>query len=76
MRGGGRQKFNVVIQMNPFATLTGNADHPIEGGWDVSVDSGSGIRNLYREAPYLGLITYNPNLKKIQATRIALFNKG
>lgn len=76
MRGGKSQKFNVVIQMNPFASLTGNQDHPIEGGWDVSVDSGSGIRNLYREAPYLGLITYTPDLKKIQANRAALLNKG
>ena len=76
MRGGKTQKFNVVIQMNPFASLTGNEDHPIEGGWDVSVDSGSGIRNLFREAPYLGLITYTPDLKKIQANRAALLNKG
>lgn len=76
MRGGKTQKFNVVIQMNPFASLTGNEDHPIEGGWDVSVDSGSGIRNLYREAPYLGLITYTPNLKQIQANRAALLKKG
>ncbi len=76
MRGGNSHKYNVVIQMNPFASLTGNEDHPIEGGWDVSVDSGSGIRNLYREAPYLGLITYNPNLKFIQATRASLLKKG
>lgn len=76
MRGGKSQKYNVVIQMNPFASLTGDADHPIEGGWDVSVDSGSGIRNLYREAPYLGLITYTPNLKTIQSNRTALLRKG
>lgn len=76
MRGGKTQKFNVVIQMNPFASLTGDPNHPIQGGWDVSVDSGSGVRNLYREAPYLGLITYTPNLKTIQANRAALLKKG
>lgn len=76
MRGGKRHKYNVVIQMNPFASLTGNEEHPIEGGWDISVDGGSGIRNLYREAPYLGLITYTPNLKSIQANRAALLKKG
>ncbi len=65
-RGGKSEKFNVVIQMNPFATLSNDPAQPIIGGWDVSVDSGSGIKNIFREAPYLGLVNYEPNVKSIK----------
>lgn len=71
-RNGKSQKYTVAIQMSPYASLSSNAEHPIVGGWDIAVNSESGLRPLSREAPYLGIISYSPNLKSIQANYLAL----
>lgn len=46
--------FNVVLQGNAF------------DNWDVSVQTASGMRNLFQIAPYLGVISYKPNVKAIR----------
>jgi hypothetical protein len=71
-RGGTSQKFKVVIQMNPFASKSNNLAHPVVGGWDVSVDSGSGVHLLNRVAPYLGTVNYSPNMDAIKRNYNAL----
>lgn len=51
-------KFDVVIQGNAF------------DNWDVAVNSPTGMRNLFQIAPYLGVVSYIPNKKAIDASYI------
>ena len=67
-RNGTPKRYTVVIKANPFARTTNNPDSPVSGGWDIAVNSGEGISNIYREAPYLGIITYSPDVKFIRST--------
>lgn len=72
IRNGQSKKYSVVIVSNPFATMTSDKDHPIQSGWDIAVTSEEGTRNLYREAPYLGVVTYDPDLSFIRPTYLKL----
>lgn len=47
--------FDVVLQGNAF------------DNWDVSINSPTGMRNLFQIAPYLGVSSYVPNKKAIDA---------
>lgn len=53
-KGEKTENFNVVLQGNAF------------DNWDVSVETGTGMRNLFQIAPYLGVINYTPNAKAIR----------
>lgn len=67
-RGGKVEKYNLVLQMNPFSGTSNDPAHPIVGGWDISIVSKeTGMAPLIREAPYLGLIRYNPNVSNIRS---------
>jgi len=48
--------FNVVLQGNSF------------DNWDVAVETGSGMRNLFQFAPFLHIINYKPNAEAIHAS--------
>lgn len=53
MRNGKTDSFPVVLQGNAFSN------------WDVSIQTDTGMRNLYQVAPYLGVISYVPDSKAI-----------
>jgi len=71
-RNGKPEKYQVVIVSNPFSIPTGDKDHPIQGGFDIAVNNDKGIRNLYREAPSMGIITYDPDVAFIKSTYLKL----
>lgn len=72
-RGGKVEKYNVVLQMSPFASRSDDADHPIIGGWNIGVTSKeTGLRPFIREAPYVALGSYNPDVKKIKSNYLKL----
>lgn len=50
--------FNVVLHGNSFDS------------WDVAIDTGSGMRNLFQVAPFLDIVTYKPDAKAIRASYI------
>jgi hypothetical protein len=73
LRNGKVEKYNLVLQMNPFSGKSDDPAHPINGGWDISIVSKEkGMLPLIREAPYLGLITYNPDIAKIRSNYVKL----
>lgn len=72
IRNGASKKYSVVLVSNPFATPTSDPAHPIQSGWDIAVTSDEGTRNLNREAPYLGVLTYDPDLAFIRPTYLKL----
>lgn len=57
------ETFDVVLQGNAF------------DNWDVAVLGQSGLRNLYQVAPFLGVISYLPNKKAIDASYLKSFGK-
>ncbi len=68
-RKGQSEKYTINIKSNPFASTTEDKDHPINGGWDIAVHSKtSGLSSLRREAPYLGTVTYSPDIDYIKST--------
>lgn len=53
-RDGKSNTYPVILQGNAF------------DNWDVAIQTSTGMRNLHQVAPYLGVISYTPNVKSIQ----------
>lgn len=68
VRGKGiGEKYTIVLKSNPFSSTTNDEQHPTHAGWDIAVNSGSGISSLAKIAPYLGIITYDPDVAYIKS---------
>lgn len=50
-----KDSFNVVLQGNAFDS------------YDVAIQTETGMRNLYQIAPYLGVVSYRPNVQSIKS---------
>lgn len=66
-RDGRIEKYNVIIQANPYASRTLDPNVPLLGGWDVMLASDKGMSTIHSLDPRVGSISYRPNVSKINA---------
>ncbi len=72
VRGGEPKTYKVFLQANPFLGMTNDPENPIAGGWDITVETETGLRPIERIAPYSEISTYRPNIKRVKDRYLSL----
>lgn len=65
-RGAPVERYETVLQANPYSTMTTNVANPVSGGWEIMLKSEKGLHSIALLDNITGVVTYRPNAQKLQ----------
>ena len=71
-RDGRTEKYETLLQANPYSSKTIDPNNPVIGGWDIMLSTKNGQLPIYTVDPKVGNAVFHPRVAKIKADHWAL----